>query len=74
MRRRIVARSSVIGKGVVIDAPLQALVVPPLRRDLVPCLQRSRRCLPCFVVSLLQLRPLLTGLQLRLLVPPLLLR
>jgi hypothetical protein len=50
------------------------LVVPLLRRALVLCLQRSSRFLPCFVASLLQLKPLLMGLQLRLLVPHLLLR
>jgi len=76
MRRRIVARSSATDQGVVADALFRALVVPLLHRALVPCLQRSRRFLPCFVASLLQLRPQLrppvTGLQLRLLVPLLL--
>jgi len=72
MRRRIVARSSATDQGVVADALFRALVVPLLHRALVPCLQRSRRFLPCFVASLLQLRPPVTGLQLRLLVPLLL--
>ena len=55
----------------VIGATLQALVVPLLRRALVLCLQPSRRFLLCSAASLLQLR--LTGLQLRPLVPHLLL-
>jgi hypothetical protein len=73
MRRRIAARSIAIDKGIMIDAPLKGLLVLLLCRVLVLCLQRSRRFLPCFVASLLQLRPLLMGLQLWLLVPPLLL-
>jgi len=72
LRRRIVARSSATDQGVVADALFRALVVPLLHRALVPCLQQSRKFLPYFVASLLQLRPPVTGLQLRLLVPLLL--
>jgi hypothetical protein len=59
MRRRIVARSSAIDRGVVVvvdatlRASLRALVAPLLRRALVPCLLWSRMFLPCFVASLL---------------------
>jgi hypothetical protein len=71
-RRRIVIRSSANDRGGVAGAFLRALVVPLLHRALVLCLQRSRRFSPCFVALLLQLRPPLTGLLLRLLVPLLL--
>jgi hypothetical protein len=50
MRRRIVARNSLIGRGVVVGTPLKAPLRAPafllLSRALVPCLQRSKRFSP----------------------------